>query len=461
MSGLDAARQCGQTRPVSSPTPATRSRLGDLRGAFQIYAPSVVYAIGLGAMTPAIASAALALGLTTAQAAAVVVLVGLGSLVANGPASLLAARAGERLTMIVSAVLGTAGAGLAWGTTAALASAAVVPGGGVSEPGRLALFLLAVLLVGVAGAGFNLARQAYLAVAIPATHRARAMSTLGGTIRIGVFSGPFLGAAAQAGLGLSGAFAAATATMAAGAVLCLRIRELTVPGETAGVAARGTAAGAGGGAPRVGQGRPRVADVARAQRGVLLTAGFGVMAVSAARAARNAVIPLWAAHLGLDPAAASLAFGLAGAADLLLFYPSGRLMDRYGRRAVAVPCLALLGAGFLAVSLSAHPLAFAAAALLLGIGNGFGSGIVMTLGADYSPANARPQFLGLWRSMSDAGMLAGPLLVSLVTAAAGLAWGVGALAAVCAAGAVVFRIVLPAGPGAVAEPADVAVRPRA
>lgn len=126
-----------------------------------------------------------------------------------------------------------------------------------------------------------------------------------------------------------------------------------------------------------------------------------------------------------------------------------------------MPCLALLGAGFLAVSLSAHPLAFAAAALLLGIGNGFGSGIVMTLGADYSPANARPQFLGLWRSMSDAGMLAGPLLVSLVTAAAGLAWGVGALAAVCAAGAVVFRIVLPAGPGAVAEPADVAVRPRA
>ena len=128
------------------------------------------------------------------------------------------------------------------------------------------------------------------------------------------------------------------------------------------------------------------------------------------------MIPLWAAHLGLAPATASLVFGLAGAADLLLFYPSGRLMDRHGRRAVAVPCLALLGAGFLAVSLSAHPVSFAVAALLLGVGNGFGAGIVMTLGADYSPPNARAQFLGLWRSMSDAGMLAGPLLVSAVTA---------------------------------------------
>ena len=147
-----------------------------------------------------------------------------------------------------------------------------------------------------------------------------------------------------------GAFAAAAAAMAVGALLCLRIRDLPVPasdpvaGEEPGPA-----------------GRPRLLDVARARRGALLTAGFGVVAVSAARAARNAVIPLWATHLGLDAATASLVFGLAGAADLLLFYPSGRLMDRFGRRAVAVPCLTLLGAGFLAISLTREPTAFAAA----------------------------------------------------------------------------------------------------
>lgn len=429
-------------RPRSASAARTREAL---RGAVQIYAPSTVYAVGLGAMTPALAVAALALGLDAARAAAVVLLVGLGSLVANGPASALAARAGERVTMVVSAVLGTAGAGLAWATTAGVSSGPSAAG--VAEPGRLALFLAAVLAVGMAGAGFNLARQAYLAVAVPATHRARAMSTLGGTVRIGTFLGPFLGAAAQAPLGLDGAFAAAAAAMAVGALLCLRIRDLPVP-----------ASGSAAGEDSAPAGRPRLLDVARARRGALLTAGFGVVAVSAARAARNAVIPLWATHLGLDAATASLVFGLAGAADLLLFYPSGRLMDRFGRRAVAVPCLTLLGAGFLAISLTREPTAFAAAAVLLGIGNGFGAGIVMTLGADHSPPNARAQFLGLWRSMSDAGMLAGPLLLSGATAAAGLAVGVGSLAVVCGVGAVVFAAVLPRGPGAVADPPAVVVR---
>lgn len=431
-------------RPRSASAARTREALRD---AVQIYAPSTVYAVGLGAMTPALAVAALALGLDAARAAAVVLLVGLGSLVANGPASALAARAGERVTMVVSAGLGTVGAGLAWATTAGVSSGPSAAG--VAEPGRLALFLAAVLAVGMAGAGFNLARQAYLAVAVPATHRARAMSTLGGTVRIGTFLGPFLGAAAQAPLGLDGAFAAAAAAMAVGALLCLRIRDLPVP-------ASDPAAGEEPGPA----GRPRLLDVARARRGALLTAGFGVVAVSAARAARNAVIPLWATHLGLDAATASLVFGLAGAADLLLFYPSGRLMDRFGRRAVAVPCLTLLGAGFLAISLTREPTAFAAAAVLLGIGNGFGAGIVMTLGADHSPPNARAQFLGLWRSMSDAGMLAGPLLLSGATAAAGLAVGVGSLAVVCGVGAVVFAAVLPRGPGAVADPPPVVVRSR-
>ena len=36
-------------------------------------------------------------------------------------------------------------------------------------------------------------------------------------------------------------------------------------------------------------------------------------------------------------------------------------------------------------------------ALLLGFGNGLGSGIVMTLGADFAPARGRAEFLGVWR----------------------------------------------------------------
>ena len=54
---------------------------------------------------------------------------------------------------------------------------------------------VAITVTGVAGAVFSLARQAYLTEAIPLLMRARALSTLGGTFRVGLFIGPFIAAA--------------------------------------------------------------------------------------------------------------------------------------------------------------------------------------------------------------------------------------------------------------------------
>jgi MFS family permease len=60
----------------------------------------------------------------------------------------------------------------------------------------------------------------------------------------------------------------------------------------------------------------------------------------------------------------------------------------------------------------------------MGFGNGIGSGIVMTLAADTSPEIGRPKFLGLWRELSDTGQGIGPLILSGMTAVAGLAAGI-------------------------------------
>jgi MFS family permease len=62
--------------------------------------------------------------------------------------------------------------------------------------------------------------------------------------------------------------------------------------------------------------------------------------------------------------------------------------------------------------------------MIMGFGNGIGSGIVMTLGADISPSMGRPTFLGMWRELADAGQGIGPLVLSAVTAAAGLGSGI-------------------------------------
>src|SRR5690606_32978890 len=110
------------------------------------------------------------------------------------------------------------------------------------------------------------------------------------------------------------------------------------------------------------------------------TIGLGVSLIGAVRSSRQAIIPLWAEHIGLDAATASVVYGLAGAVDMLVFYPAGKRMDTRGRRSVAVPCMAIMGAALLLMPFTSTMGALLLVSLLLGFGNGIGSGIVMTLG---------------------------------------------------------------------------------
>jgi MFS family permease len=158
-----------------------------------------------------------------------------------------------------------------------------------------------------------------------------------------------------------------------------------------------------------------------AHRRTYLTLGLGIMVIGAARSARLVLVPLWAAHVGLSASATAVVFGITGGVEMLLFYPAGSVMDRYGRLWVAVPCVVLLGIGFTLLPLTGSLAAVVAVSTLAAVGNGIGSGIVMTLGADNAPEVGRSQFLGGWRFMSVIGGSGAPLLISVVTASAGLA----------------------------------------
>jgi MFS family permease len=156
-------------------------------------------------------------------------------------------------------------------------------------------------------------------------------------------------------------------------------------------------------------------------RRVLLTLGTGVLLISAARATRQSIVPLWADSQGIDAATISLIYGISAGVDMLLFYPGGAIMDRFGRVFVAVPAMLVLGLGFLLLTMTASPLGVGLVAALMGLGNGISAGVVMTLGADAAPVAERAQFIGGWRLCSDSGAAAGPLLISVVSAAAPLA----------------------------------------
>ena len=366
--------------------------------AVSAYGPTLLGSTGAGAVSPIIAISARELGASVGVAALLVAAVGVGQLLGDLPSGALAARIGERRALLVAALVEAVGM-----LVAALA-------------GSLPMLFAGVLVIGLAGSLFGLARQAYLTEAVPVAMRARALSTLGGVHRIGYFIGPFIGAVVVARWGIGSAYLVGVV-----ASICAFVLVLLAPDITAST-------------HRVARTGPplSVASVLLRHRHVLLTLGTGAMSVAGARAIREAVVPLWAESVGFSPAQTSLVFGVAGALDMALFYPSGWLMDRFGRVAAAVPSMVVLGIGMMLLPLATTLVAVTVVATVLGIGNGLGAGLIMTLGADASPDEGRAQFLGGWRLCADVGRAAGPLTLSALTAvmslgASSVVLGVGAL----------------------------------
>jgi MFS family permease len=370
---------------VPRPPPFSLRRI-----ALPAYGPSLLFGMGEGAILPAIPLGARELGASVPTAALAVMLIGLGSLLCNIPASLITLHRGERWALVAAALwCALAMALCAWTT-------------------HLGLFALGCFMIGMAQAVFSLARQSWLTEAVPVAYRARALSTLGGVMRIGMFIGPFIAAAAIHRFGLAGAWVVGVAALLVAAAVSARLPELQAEAE----------------APAVPSAAPTLRSTLRDHRQVFLTLGIGVMLVSAVRATRQAVIPLWADHLALEASVAAMIFGLANGIDMLVFYPAGKLMDQKGRLWVVLPCTLVMGVALLLMPLSQGAAGLLLAAALLGFGNGIGSGMVMTLGADHSPRIGRAHFLGIWRLMADIGGSCGPALLSLLAASLSLGAGI-------------------------------------
>ena len=312
-----------------------------------VYLPSLLYSIGQGAIIPVLALAALELHGSIGLASIVVAAAGLGRVIGDIPAGALATRLGERNAMLAAVVV------VLLALLACIAATEVW------------VFAGAVFVVGMGTAVWGLARASYIAEMVPYELRGRAYSTMGGVQRMGTFIGPLFGAIAIKAMGTDGAFwVHVVAVVAAG--IALAALPTISPDEGAETAGTTT-------------------DVLRRHLPVLRTLGVAGLMVSAARISRQAVIPLWAAHLGLSPITATLIFGISGAADLLLFYPGGKLMDRHGRAFVGVPATVLMGCAYLSVPFTATAVQLTIAAVVAGAGNGLTSGLIMTIGADSSP----------------------------------------------------------------------------
>jgi MFS family permease len=353
--------------------------------------PALLFGVAVGIALPIIPAGATRLGADLATAGFVAALLPIGKILADVPAGALATRIGDGNAMVLAALLGVL----------ALGGAALAP--------SLLVLEASILVLGMATAVFHLARHAYLTEVTPSTHRARVLSTLGGMHRLGYFIGPFVGAAVIVGSSIRPAYWLASGC----ALLSLLVLLLAKAPSAAREESRPKGAGPGS-----------VRSMVRAHRRLFLTLGLATLLVGAVRGARQTVLPLWGEYLGLDPEVISLVFGISGALDIVLFYPAGKVMDRFGRLWIAIPSMLVMGVAMVMLPLTESVTAMSLVAGLLGLGNGLGSGIIMTVGADVAPVEGRSSFLGVWRLCQDTGDAAGPLVIAAGAALGSLTAGI-------------------------------------
>ncbi len=381
------------------------------RVSLDVLAPTALSYAAQGAVLPTLVVTAQQLGASPGAAATVAAGFGVGQLLGAVPAGVLASRLGDRPLLLVGSLVVSVCWVLAFlvPTAPALGAVAVLAGAGSNA--------------------FNVARQSYVVDVVPREFRARVMSSLGGVGRIGLLLGALAAAAVQVPLGVRGAYVAGAVSAAMAGVLVL-------------LSGRTREAGTGNAGPATPSPGSSLATVAREHGRVLVTLGGAAALISAARSLRPVLLPLWALSVGVAPEVVSLLYGLTVAVELLLVYPAGAVMDRWGRFWVAVPCAALMGVGLLAFAVAPGVGGLVTAAVLLGVGSGLGSGVVKTLGADAAPAGDRAPFLGLWVLVTDVGASAGPLVAAGLSTAFSLAAAGAVMGAVTLGGAAWLALLL-------------------
>ncbi|HMM82080.1 MAG TPA: MFS transporter [Terrimesophilobacter sp.] len=387
--------------------------------------PTLAFSIGEGAIIPIIPIVAHNLGAQLAIAGLVTAMLTIGQLFGDIPSGWVISRIGERAAMIYACVLSVAGLTLAMLSTSAW------------------LLGVAVFLIGLATAVFALARQAFMTTFVPLAYRARALSTLGGSFRLGFFIGPFMAAAV---IHLTGSTQSAFWVHVTGCVVAAALLVFLKDPEVTFRSRRNGTDMTDGEALLDKQSRSLLGTIAK-NRGVLVRLGTGAALISAVRASRQVIVPLWAVSIGVSDANTALIIGIAGGLDFALFYTTGQIMDRWGRMWTALPSMIGLGLGHLALAFTHDvPAAvtwFIAITMVLGVANGFGSGLLMTLGADLAdPKNPAP-FLGAFRFTSDVGGAASPLALSALTALVSLPFAGGVMGVIGLVGAAVLWRYLP------------------
>jgi multidrug resistance protein len=343
--------------------------------------------LGFGSIVPVTPLYAASFGVPPSAIGLTIALYGLARFLCAVPSGRLADRVGRRGTLGLGGVITVLGNLLC----------AVAP--------NYPLFLAARFVAGAGAALVITTAQIVLADISAPSQRGRFMGIYSGVFAFAVGAGPYPGGLLAERFGLNAPFYAYAAVGSlVAAVAWLRVPE-TRDRRIFGHAASSLVL------PSFGQ-QLRLLTMSS---GFMLISLIGMAAAVARTGAVFNVIPIMVTdRLGLAPDQVGLGLSLVSLGGLLLAYPSGVLVDRFGRKTVIVPATMLAG---LAAGLFALVPDFAwylAACSLWSFALGIASDAPGAYAADTAPPGMNAMVMSTYRMLSDAGYVLGPLVLGVV-----------------------------------------------
>ncbi|MDA1101353.1 MAG: MFS transporter [Proteobacteria bacterium] len=271
-------------------------------------------------------------------------------------------------------------------------------------------FIIARFVSG-AGAGIILTTgQVVLADISTPERRGRMISIYQGCFLFAVGIGPLPGGILATHFGLAAPFQAyGIASLLATAMAWFAVKE------TRGLGLKGPSHGG------------RAAFSFMRQIGILLRqVGFALVSVISLTNAITrtgglfTVIPVFVSvRLGLSVAEIGFGMALGSVFGLVAAYPSGILVDRFGRKAVIVPATLISGASMLLFMLAPSYLWFVVSCVVWGVAASVGGTAPAAYAADSAPPGMNAAAMSTFRMLGDLGYVIGPIVLGLVVDARG------------------------------------------
>lgn len=161
-----------------------------------------------------------------------------------------------------------------------------------------------------------------------------------------------------------------------------------------------------------------------AQPGVLLVSLIGLFAAYTRAGSRNMALALLGEELGLSESQIGLTMTVIFIMTVFSLYIAGNLADRYGTKAILVPSWLVLPIGLILLPAAQNFGIFMLGAVIYGLAAGVGTPVPVAYIANVVREESQGIALGFYRTLTDIGMLLGPVVMGWIGDRASIGTGV-------------------------------------